>query len=784
MASIYSLPYELLHIINEGLKDNGSSNLARTCRFLYAAINPILYSRIKDGSKLLLWAVEKRLPGTLEKLLLGGADPNKPHSGQRILEPELLRPTHQRQACFHSISHAHALQDYSMQLMLLDQARMARRPATEAYTRHTVLHLAAKTGQDWAVNMLLDHGAEINSMSRRFCTGSCQCQFMPPVPGQRNLGASPQAQLIEAGPVWTPLHLAICHHHLSTSKLLLSRGASFQVCGWEGGDYVPKVTALHSSSGSGDLAAIDMMLAHYQPDINIWDGSERAPLMWAYRRGQIEAMRHLLRNGADVETAGASGRSLLVHSCATGYFDEAICLLEHGADACSKESEHQVTALHYICGMGYSHSDQSVTPMAVSRYLDERLVVARALLQAGADANAKESQFGQVPLVSAAKGCHVGLVQLLLDRGANINAHGQGDETALVAACRPHSYVRVEDMKVVVQLLLDRGASVHEKPWFLGTALDALGTFQPLQLQKTTFRTMLAGMVRMLMEHGHNPDATSATSESPMARFFLQGHLACCKILADHGAKTPSPTDLRKMITYAVKWNDVGPMQFLLSLEGTSKVMATPARLFSALKSGADHVVEMLLDNGAPHAHVSKDGLTCLHHACGRHPLGINFHKKLLDAGANPNATTNKGLTPLKIAIKHGRLPLVQLLLERGADPDLTGPDESSPMMLASELGHIDILEALLCVSREAPRERWQHLIKLKSAGTDIDWQGVDQHPGPSPGNQAINVRQDEIECEASVPATPWVLKMAACEHVFLGQVPVLQQQPLDRSDT
>ncbi|KAK6066441.1 hypothetical protein SCUP234_12101 [Seiridium cupressi] len=758
MASIYNLPYELLHIINEGLEDNGSSNLARTCRFLYAAINPILYSRAKDGSKLLLWAVEKRLPGTLEKLLLGGADPNKPHSGQKILEPESLRPMHQRQACFHSISHAHALQDYSTQLMLLDQARMARRPATEAYTRHTVLHLAAKTGQDWAVNLLLDHGAEINSMSRRFCTESCQCQFMPPVPGQRNLGASPQAQLIEAGPVWTPLHLAICHHHLSTSKLLLSRGASFQgaLCYWSmsfDSECEPKVTALHSSSGSGDLAAIDVILAHYQPDINICDGSERAPLNWAYRKGHIEAMRHLLGNGADVETAGAPGRSLLVHACATGYFDEAICY-------------------------------QSVIPMTVPRYLNERLVVARALLQAGADVNAKESQSGQVPLVSAAKGCHVGLVKLLLDRGANINAHGQDGETALLAACRPRSDVRVEDMKAVLQLLLDRGASVHEKSWFPETALDALGTIQPPQLQKMTFRTMLAEMVRMLMQHGHNPDATSVFSESPMARFFLQGHLACCKTLADHGAKTPSPTDLRKMIAYAVKRNDVGTMQFLLSLEGASKVMATPARLFSALKSGADHVVEMLLDNGAPHAHISKDGLTCLHHACGRHPLGINFHRKLLDAGANPNATTDKGLTPLKIAIKHGRLPLVQLLLERGADPDLTGPDESSPMMLASELGHIDILDALLCVSREAPKDRWRHLIKLKCAGTDINWHDVDQHPGPSPGNQAIDVRQDEVECEASMPATPWVLAVAASEHVFLGQAPVLQQQPLDWPDT
>ncbi len=59
-------------------------------------------------------------------------------------------------------------------------------------------------------------------------------------------------------------------------------------------------------------------------------------------------------------------------------------------------------------------------------------------------------------------------------------------------------------------------------------------------------------------------------------------------------------------------------------------------------------------------------GLTPLHLAVARHPDKI---AALLDAGANPNAKTPGGLTPLHLAAQSGSYDVVVLLLSEGADP-------------------------------------------------------------------------------------------------------------------
>ena len=62
-------------------------------------------------------------------------------------------------------------------------------------------------------------------------------------------------------------------------------------------------------------------------------------------------------------------------------------------------------------------------------------------------------------------------------------------------------------------------------------------------------------------------------------------------------------------------------------------------------------------------------GLTPLHLAVVRHPDKV---AALLDAGANPDARTPDGLTPLHLAAQSGSYDVVALLLSEGADPHAT----------------------------------------------------------------------------------------------------------------
>ncbi|KLU92750.1 hypothetical protein MAPG_11652, partial [Magnaporthiopsis poae ATCC 64411] len=79
-----------------------------------------------------------------------------------------------------------------------------------------------------------------------------------------------------------------------------------------------------------------------------------------------------------------------------------------------------------------------------------------------------------VALPDAVRGGSKAVVQLLLDRGAHVNARGGKYETALQAAC-----ANGRDGKHIVPLLLERGADVNIQGGMYGNALQAACLHQP-----------------------------------------------------------------------------------------------------------------------------------------------------------------------------------------------------------------------------------------------------------------------------------------------------------------
>lgn len=715
-VSIYSLPWELIASVTASLDSRESSRFARSCHFLYETVSHVLYRRVKDDINVLAWAAEEGVVGTMERLLAAGADANRRLTPDSDDIPKPLPPVFGPHG-----GSRHALQDYNMQLMLLERQSMRRHAiqCTHGATgpgRHTMLHLASKYGHKDVVEILLDHHADIDTLAQ----GLCRCNDELRRVAHRT-GAS------FSGTSWTPLHLAICRGHLSTMKLLISRGAAF-VVGEEAATIAPAfttgpfMTALHCTSAKGHLQAIGAVLTHYLPDINVVDAFGLTPFAWAFYNARSDAMQFLLGHGADVNKADSTHGSLLIQACIQHQTSEAMWLLRWGADARRKETRRGRAALHYVCEPNIR---DPFTPANADSTWFDRWALAKALLEAGADANAADYD-AQTPLVAAAKAGYPRMISLLLDHGANINDHGSCGETALIAACRPDGLATLENMSHIFELLLDRGASPLEMTSLGKTALDVLScaAFDP-RLGRAALSQVRKGMVEKLLQHGASPNALTDGVHSPLFQYFMRDHLDCCKTLVQHGATTPSAAELRKMIAHAIKADHADMLRFVLEFEGAKRLTATPSRVFNAIKTSATNAAEILLDNGCPHTHKSKAGWGCLHYACSKGHIGTGVHRKLLAAGADPNATTSEGMTPLKLAIKSREdLGIVQLLLEAGADPDLAGPDGTSPLMLASMFNHIEILEALLKRSKEAPADRWQHLLKLKSRS-----EGTEQMP-------------------------------------------------------
>jgi ankyrin repeat protein len=66
-------------------------------------------------------------------------------------------------------------------------------------------------------------------------------------------------------------------------------------------------------------------------------------------------------------------------------------------------------------------------------------------------------------------------------------------------------------------------------------------------------------------------------------------------------------------------------------------------------------------------------------------PSSVDLAKSLLAAGADVNAKSKKGVTPLMIAAAHDNPPLISLFLQHGADPNIKTPDGKTALDIAKD---------------------------------------------------------------------------------------------------
>lgn len=114
--------------------------------------------------------------------------------------------------------------------------------------------------------------------------------------------------------------------------------------------------------------------------------------------------------------------------------------------------------------------------------------------------------------------------------------------------------------------------------------------------------------------------------------------------------------------------------------------------ILDAAKKGDVAAITAALDAGADINEMDAFAAP-LYHAVNRQH--VDAAELLIERGADVNAATKTGGTPLMAAVAKGRLELVKLLLAHGADPNPTG-GKQAPLHVAVKNGCLECVRALV----------------------------------------------------------------------------------------
>ena len=175
-----------------------------------------------------------------------------------------------------------------------------------------------------------------------------------------------------------------------------------------------------------------------------------------------------------------------------------------------------------------------------------------------------------------------------------------------------------------------------------------------------------------------------------------RGNMNVIKYLFHRVCREGAPPDLGKpsAVITAVEYYEYEALKFLVERGADLEVDGDlETALHVAVVSPTPVYAELLLDHGANLEALTVEGNTPLYLACAQD--SVDVVELLLDRGANIGAVGEFGFTPIHLACTRKTVDVLELLLDSGADIGTLGMGGYTPLHTAIQ-GYSDVAELLL----------------------------------------------------------------------------------------
>ncbi|RDH36215.1 ankyrin repeat-containing domain protein [Aspergillus welwitschiae] len=430
-------------------------------------------------------------------------------------------------------------------------------------------------------------------------------------------GADPNKRDEDLG---DPLQAAASFGKLDMMLLLLSHDASVDGCGGHFG------TALQAACFNGHEQAARLLIDHGASLDR--KGRYRDALQAAVYSGNERIVEILLMAGAKLNP----GRESRVYLC-----------------SCSERTQ-RLALPGRRDGTGQLDIPTELGPLEIAARrgdvkLVEKLIAKGAIIDAP-DANEEGNDYqngcAYTALQIAAFWGHLGVVQCLLDRGADIDAIRQTLGTPLQAALEGGHFD-------VADVLLSRGAGIDKHWAMFGSCLQIFS-------ERGDIKT-----VEFLLQRGANVEDRGGENGNALQVACNAGHIDIVKLLLDTGADVRSPgRNIGNALQAASLAGHFDIVKLLVhrGIEVDEADGNSETALCLAAKNGDEHMMNFLLQQGA-----KVDGNSIL---SGDRPDN-------LESGGEVERDENLVAIPLHLASVHGHESGVSILLQNGANVHVKG---------------------------------------------------------------------------------------------------------------